>query len=697
MGILKDLRIVCDVAKKNNIDIPYIVGGVARDYAIGEGPLKTLDVDLTTNTPDSMRLGILSAEKFNKSFKIFNDKHVAVYFDDYSVDFSSNFKSEGVMEYLNEKGIYDEKLYEVYSRDFSVNTLHQDIHSREILDLTKSALSDIDSKIIKTPVDPSITLVDDPRRVFRAIYLSSKYNFSIDDSIVDFLINNNDLIYSGSISDSFVTSRVAMAMSSSPDLTIENLKKIGAFSRVPLTGFFKNYLIKNKLVVDYLDGSDHDFDEKLASINLWSKAKGLPEHSITRVANSNGCSPIAISQNAELIKQLDIFMDAILEKEGGRNYTARANRDSDRVAVGGYQILDSNWYGRATSGGYYFDSNKIIKEDDESGGATYRYCDDRDLVSGGKMQPSNCTKCKENPCYRLFEVGDDLPDEHSWVYQALNSRSVSYMSSKDDEEKYLKGESAEPNVFAQDAVAKHKMSEYFENFYCRFVNTNDSGGHALDQSNKQVWGAVAASWYAGEGHGYKRHSSRSKKPIRYKHRGISKNNCTCRICEWNDELGVCEKVYPSIWSYTNSVMERYSSAYGAPTKEEPAEITPPTDEPDSTPRCFEFNEELHKLEEIRCEGSARSSMVKELYKFSRPNRSLDPENMKDIRLDGNTYRGAPIRKAFYTSIGGLPEVEIYNNELQSWSNGDANFLKRQLLKYTKSIGSNSVPYYNLES
>ena len=54
MSISNDLILVANLAKKFNIDKPYMVGGVPRDYAMAAGPIKTSDIDLTTNTPDSL-------------------------------------------------------------------------------------------------------------------------------------------------------------------------------------------------------------------------------------------------------------------------------------------------------------------------------------------------------------------------------------------------------------------------------------------------------------------------------------------------------------------------------------------------------------------------------------------------------------------------------------------------------------------
>ncbi len=234
------------------IDKPYIVGGIPRDYSLGR-EMKTDDIDLTTNTADIIRLGILTAEHFKKTFILFEDSHVTVHMDQFSLDFSSNFISEKVVDYLKSNNKNDPKFYEVYSRDFTINTLHQDLITKEIYDPTGQGLDDLKNSVIRTPVDPEITLNDDPRRIYRAINLAARYQFKIDDSLKEYVIQNPELIKSESIKDKFVSLKIGEALESNPQYTIELLKELNLLDTVPLSGKFKDYLIQNRLLLDYLN------------------------------------------------------------------------------------------------------------------------------------------------------------------------------------------------------------------------------------------------------------------------------------------------------------------------------------------------------------------------------------------------------------------------------------------------------------
>lgn len=71
-------------------------------------------------------------------------------------------------------------LDDVRRRDFTINTLLQNLHTSEILDLTGVGRADIAEGVIRTPVDPSVTFHDDPLRMLRAIRFAVRLDFRID-------------------------------------------------------------------------------------------------------------------------------------------------------------------------------------------------------------------------------------------------------------------------------------------------------------------------------------------------------------------------------------------------------------------------------------------------------------------------------------------------------------------------------------
>jgi poly(A) polymerase len=70
---------------------------------------------------------------------------------------------------------------DAFRRDFTINTLMENIHTGEVLDLTGRAWEDLRAGVIRTPLDPHVTFFDDPLRMLRAVRFACRYGFTIED------------------------------------------------------------------------------------------------------------------------------------------------------------------------------------------------------------------------------------------------------------------------------------------------------------------------------------------------------------------------------------------------------------------------------------------------------------------------------------------------------------------------------------
>lgn len=70
-------------------------------------------------------------------------------------------------------------------RDFCCNALYKDLRTGRILDPTGKGLSDIENKILRTPLDPEETFKDDPLRMLRAVRFAAKLGFDIDPTVLE--------------------------------------------------------------------------------------------------------------------------------------------------------------------------------------------------------------------------------------------------------------------------------------------------------------------------------------------------------------------------------------------------------------------------------------------------------------------------------------------------------------------------------
>lgn len=70
-------------------------------------------------------------------------------------------------------------------RDFTINTLLENLHTGELLDPTGCGLDDIRRGIIRTPTEPERTFIDDPLRMLRAVRFAARLGFAIDPATWD--------------------------------------------------------------------------------------------------------------------------------------------------------------------------------------------------------------------------------------------------------------------------------------------------------------------------------------------------------------------------------------------------------------------------------------------------------------------------------------------------------------------------------
>lgn len=254
-----DLDLANNLKKFSNeifSDIPLVVGGYVRDY-IFNLEKESIDIDLTTNSSDITRLAIGFAIENNYYYKVFNDLHVTIYTDKYkNLDFSSNFNSKKAIDFYKNTKFSNKKYYEVISRDFTINTLHKSMFDDKVIDLLDVGLKDCENKIIRAVSNPEICFNDDPRRAYRAISLATRLNLSIDSSIMDFILKNNSLfmpLNNSSISETYITSTIDSAIGINDNLLLEYLIDSKLLKNIPLIGKFKDLIISNNMISNYLD------------------------------------------------------------------------------------------------------------------------------------------------------------------------------------------------------------------------------------------------------------------------------------------------------------------------------------------------------------------------------------------------------------------------------------------------------------
>lgn len=70
-------------------------------------------------------------------------------------------------------------------RDFTVNALYYNIHTEIVEDFTGRGLDDLKRGLLRTPLNPQLTLLEDPLRAVRAIRFACTLNFELHPSLCD--------------------------------------------------------------------------------------------------------------------------------------------------------------------------------------------------------------------------------------------------------------------------------------------------------------------------------------------------------------------------------------------------------------------------------------------------------------------------------------------------------------------------------
>ena len=157
----------------------YIVGGSIRDYLLGKKPK---DFDVATNaTPKQIRKYFSNSRIIGRRFKlvhiIFKDTIIETATFRCEVDRRSKSKKSGVLLKDNNFGTIQD---DVIRRDFGINALYYDPENETIIDYV-GGYDDIKSKIVRPLKKPSISFLEDPVRMLRAVKYTALLDLKIDE------------------------------------------------------------------------------------------------------------------------------------------------------------------------------------------------------------------------------------------------------------------------------------------------------------------------------------------------------------------------------------------------------------------------------------------------------------------------------------------------------------------------------------
>lgn len=227
---------------------PYICGGTPRDKYMGR--LENIaDLDITTGdkTVDylSQEFYIEFRKKYNVTRKTMEDGHSSIFVGSLKVDFSSNFIVPNIDRYLQQMDIKNPNNMqrEMFSRDFTCNSLLLTLDLKQILDPTKRGFKDIKERKIKTCLAPEITLTSNRNRVVRAIYLASKLDFDLDESIINYVSKNPQTVKIST--EKSMVEKLNDAFTKNADKASYLITKMNLWNYIPVTEKVYPYYMKH--------------------------------------------------------------------------------------------------------------------------------------------------------------------------------------------------------------------------------------------------------------------------------------------------------------------------------------------------------------------------------------------------------------------------------------------------------------------
>ncbi|WP_103865278.1 CCA tRNA nucleotidyltransferase [Aquimarina sp. I32.4] len=174
----------------------YVIGGFVRDHILQRGTAKDIDI-VTVGSGIALAKEVSKLLPHRPKVQIFKTYGTAMLkADDIEIEFVGARKesySEDSRNPIVENGTLTD---DQNRRDFTINALALHLSTKNKGDILDpfNGLEDLQSKIIRTPLNPDITYSDDPLRMMRAIRFATQLNFKIESTSLKAIIDNKDRI-----------------------------------------------------------------------------------------------------------------------------------------------------------------------------------------------------------------------------------------------------------------------------------------------------------------------------------------------------------------------------------------------------------------------------------------------------------------------------------------------------------------------
>jgi poly(A) polymerase len=169
----------------------YVIGGFVRDKILGR---VTKDIDVVC-VGDGIALAEEAAKLFGKNivvniFKTYGTANIK--FEDEEIEFvgarKESYREESRNPIVEIGTLEDDQL----RRDFTINAMGISLNEKDFGNLVDpfDGLGDIERKILKTPLAPTQTFIDDPLRMMRGIRFAAQLQFTLEEKTLQAIAHN---------------------------------------------------------------------------------------------------------------------------------------------------------------------------------------------------------------------------------------------------------------------------------------------------------------------------------------------------------------------------------------------------------------------------------------------------------------------------------------------------------------------------
>lgn len=187
------VRTIVKEARSKKIPL-YLVGGAVRMRL--QSPSEELsNIDFLV-TGDVRFFTTMLADRLRSRAVLINPKFDTVLIPVRKIEYEFSSPRNISAEFANFNGLSDNELLRDLSlRDFTINALAIQLSPAQgkILD-PFGGINDLRNRVIRTPIDPEITIKEDPLRMLRAARIAAQLNFAIDRELLEAMHDQRELI-----------------------------------------------------------------------------------------------------------------------------------------------------------------------------------------------------------------------------------------------------------------------------------------------------------------------------------------------------------------------------------------------------------------------------------------------------------------------------------------------------------------------